>query len=126
MKNSKLIFALSFLFILSFSGIQAQSKSKLTEEQKEAVLTQLKADKERLALTAEQEAPFMGITKKYTTMLKELKESEDDRMGKFQKLKEIQSKKNEEMKALLTESQYATYLEIQKERRSKIKKLRNQ
>ena len=115
MKNSKLIFALSFLFILSFSGIQAQSKSKLTEEHKEAVLTQLKADKERLALTAEQEAPFMGITKKYTTILKELKESEDDRMGKFQKLKEIQSKKNEEMKALLTESQYATYLEIQKE-----------
>ena len=51
MKNSKLVFALSLLFMFSFNGIQAQTKSKLSEEQKEVVVSQLKADKERLALT---------------------------------------------------------------------------
>ena len=126
MKNSKLIFALSLLFTLAFSSIQAQSKPKLSEEQKEAVVAQLKADKDRLALTKGQGEPFTEITKKYLSMMKDLKDSDQSRMEKLKALKEIQSQKNAEMKTLLSETQYATYLEIQKERRSKMKERRNQ
>lgn len=126
MKNSKLVFALCLLLSLSFSGIQAQSKSKLSPEQKEVVIAQLKADKERLALTKEQEAPFMEITKKYLLQMKDLKASDTSRMEKFKAVKDIQGKKNAEMKALLTAPQYATYLDIQKERREKMKERRNQ
>ncbi len=126
MKNSKLVFALSLLLMFCFNSIQAQSKPKLSEEQKEAVVAQLKADKERLALTKEQEAPFMEISKKYLLKMKDLKQSDADRKEKFQALKDLQSQKNEEMKKLLNEKQYATYLEIQKERRAKMKDRRNQ
>lgn len=126
MKNSKLVFALSLLFMFSFNSIQAQSKPKLSDEQKEAVVAQLKADKERLALTKEQEEPFMEISKKYLLQMKDLKQSDENRMEKFKALKEIQSQKNEEMKTLLNESQYVTYLDIQKERRAKLKDRRNQ
>jgi len=126
MKNSKLVFALCLLCTLSFSGIQAQSKPKLSPEQKEAVIAQLKADKEKLALTKEQQEPFMEITKKYMGMMKDLKETEGGRREKFKALKDLNDKKNAEMKTLLTASQYATYLDIQKERREKMKERRNQ
>ena len=126
MKNSKLVFALCVLFTLGFTSIQAQSKPNLTQGQKEVVIALLKADKERLALTKEQEEPFMEITKKYLSMMKELKTSDADRMEKFKALRDLQSQKNEEMKALFTEKQYATYLDIQKERRAKMKERRNQ
>lgn len=107
--------------MLGFSGLQAQTKPKLSDEQKEEVIDQLKADKERLALTKEQEEPFMEITKKYLLQMKDLKESGADRREKFKMLKDLQKQKNGEMKALLNEKQYATYLDIQKERRAKIK-----
>ena len=72
-----------------------------------------------MQLTVQQQESFKEITKKYASLLKELKNSEGSRKEKFQKLKEIQDLKNEEMKTLLTEKQFATYLEIQTERKAK-------
>ena len=125
MKNLKLTFALSLLISLGFNAMQAQSLSNFTDDQKEAVITQLKVDKERLALTPEQEEPFLEISKKYVLKLKDLKDSDEDRKSKFKKLKTIQGQKNEEMKSMLSNQQFITYLEIQSERKAKMKGRRN-
>ena len=119
MKKLQFIFALSLFFTLSSNVLQAQAKPSLAQESKTESIAQLKADKERLQLTVQQQESFKEITKKYASLLKELKNSEGSRKEKFQKLKEIQDLKNEEMKTLLTEKQFATYLEIQTERKVK-------
>ena len=126
MKNLQLIFAISLFFTLSSNVLQAQAKPSLTEEQKSELVAHLKADKERLQLTAAQEKSFKEITKKYASLLKELKDSDGNRKEKFQKLKEIQVLKSEEMKTVLSEKQFATYLEIQSERKAKMRESRKQ
>lgn len=125
MKNSKVTFALSLFLSLCFNAMQAQSVSNFTDDQKEAVISQLKVDKERLALTPEQEGPFIEISKKYALKLKDLKASDENRKDKFKKLKEIQGQKNEDIKSMLSNQQFITYLEIQSERKAKLKERRN-
>ena len=126
MKNSKLTLAVVFFFMISFHFTQAQSKTNITEDQKEAITTQLKSDRERLELTKEQEVTFREITKKYMSMIKELNDSDVGKKDKFKKLRDIQNQKNEEVKVLLSEKQYATYLEIQNEKKARMKARRNQ
>lgn len=118
-------FALSLFLSLWFNAMQAQSVSNFTDDQKEAVISQLKVDKERLALTPEQEGPFIEISKKYALKLKDLKASDENRKYKFKKLKEIQGQKNEDIKSMLSNQQFITYLEIQSERKAKLKERRN-
>jgi hypothetical protein len=54
-----------------------------------------------------------------------LKASDENRKDKFKKLKEIQGQKNEDIKSMLSNQQFITYLEIQSERKAKLKERRN-
>ncbi len=80
--------------------------------------------RDRLNLTENQKPKFIEITKKYTTQLKDLKNSSKSRFSKYRAYKKIQKNRNKEMKDLLTSEQYKVYLEIQKEVQKKLKERR--
>lgn len=116
MKNFKLAFA-AIVFSAFAANAQTQDKPKLTDAQKQEMKAQFKESKERLALTPDQEKSFIAINKKYAPEMKAVKQSETDRKEKHQKMKDLRDRKNDEIKAMLSEKQYQTYLEIQKERK---------
>ena len=120
MKNLRLVVA---ALVISFSATQAkaQDKPKFTPEQKQEMKAQFEESKKRLALTPEQEKSFVEINKKYAPEMKAVKESETDRREKHQKRKDLRERRDAEIKAILSEKQYQTYLEIQKERKQSMK-----
>jgi hypothetical protein len=121
MKNLKLILALTILFTMSANIVTAQATDKKAEMKE-----QMKAAKEKLALTADQEPKFMEISKKYALKMKEIKDGNQGKRDKFKAVKEIQSQKNEEIKMVLSEEQFKTYLQLQEERRAMMKERREE
>ena len=118
MKNFKLAFA-AIVFSAFAANAQTQDKPKLTDAQKQEMKAQFKESKERLALTPDQEKSFIAINKKYAPEMKAVKQSETDRKEKHQKMKDLRDRKNDEIKAMLSEKQYQTYLEIQRKQHRK-------
>ena len=77
-----------------------------------------KGMEERLALTEEQKGPYKEINKKYAEKIKVLRENpEGDKIEKLKVAKSLQIDKDAEIKALLTEQQYTTYMDIRQERK---------
>jgi hypothetical protein len=124
MKKLQSTLALVFFLMIGLTST-AQEKATLSDDKKQEIREQMKMDKERLALTDAQEVTYKEITKKYGAQLKTLRDGSDKKRDKFRKVKEIQEQKNTEMKGLLSEAQYKTYLELQEERRAKMKEMRN-
>lgn len=120
MKNVKMILGTVLLSVLFSNTINAQDLPVLTPEKKVEIKNQMQANKDRLALTPEQQVPFRGIIKLYAEKMRELRKSELTTSEKKIKMQEINAGRDAEMKNLLTVEQYKTYLELQEERRSKI------
>jgi len=110
---------LTMLFI-GLSASYAQDRPNLPEDQKQELVNYQQENRERLKLTAEQEEPFREISTRYFREFRENKKAEIRVTEKFRKVKEIQDRKDAEMKKLLTDEQYATYLVIQQERRDRM------
>lgn len=107
-------FALGFLTLNS----SLQAEVKLTEEQKEEALARFETLQERLSLTDEQSPKVKEINMTYFEELSELRESESSRFLKYRKFKEIDSKRDKAMKAVLSKKQYKVYSDLKKERQS--------
>ena len=122
MKYRKLL--LLFLFVASFTTATAQDRPSMPEDLKQELVNFQQESKERLKLTPEQEEPFREISTRYFREFREVKKSDIRVTEKFRKVKDIQTRKDAEMKALLTEEQYATYLVIQQERRDRMQQKR--
>ena len=120
MKNLKLSLGILLFSILASNTTQAQTAPKSADDKKQEIVNQMQENKARLALTPEQQIPFKNISKKYAEQIKEVRTSSLDRKEKFEKIKEIQTDKNAEMKALLSEAQFKTYLQMQDERKAKM------
>ena len=123
MKNFKLLLA-ALVFSAFTANAQAQERPKRTEEQKKEHQEQRQENKKRLALTPDQESAFEAINKKYGPEMKALKKSESSRDEKFKKMKEMRERKDNEVKGILSETQYQTYVAMQKERKQKMKEKR--
>ncbi|MDC6384101.1 hypothetical protein D2V93_17070 [Flagellimonas taeanensis] len=107
----KIVLALMlFSFALGFSQDDEGTYSKILDKQIEA-----------LQLSGDKKDAFVEISEKYFEKIKATRESEVSRMSKFKELKAIQDSKNKEMEALLTESEFETYKELQKENREMMK-----
>lgn len=122
MKYRKLL--LLFLFVASFTTATAQDRPSMPEDLKQELVNFQQESKERLKLTPEQEEPFREISTRYFREFREVKKSDIRVTEKFRKVKDIQTRKDAEMKALLTEEQYGTYLVIQQERRDRMQQKR--
>lgn len=124
MKKLHLILLAATTFFLAAGNLQAQERKVLSEEEREEIVENAKINLEKLALTDEQKPSYKAINQKYAEKLKTLKLNEEDRRTKLKAAKAIQEEKNAEMKTLLNEAQYKTYLEMQAERRNKLKERR--
>ena len=124
MKTRKTYSFILAFFLMAFVQLNAQVENGVTEEQKQEAIEQYKANAARLALTDGQKEPFKTITKKYAEKLKLVRASDESKVNKMKTVKALQSEKNAEMKVLLTESQFKTYLQIQDENVKKMKEKR--
>ena len=110
----------TLLFTTLSTTVYAQDRPNLPPEQMQELVNYQQENVERLKLTAEQQEPFREISTRYFREFRETKKSDIRVTEKFRKIKENQDKKDAEMKKLLTEEQYATYLVIQQERRDRM------
>jgi hypothetical protein len=114
------------IWITCSVAVWAQDVPGLTEEQKEEMKAQLESDIESLQLREDQLEPFKKSTKLHFQQLMALRDSDKPRRIKFREAKKIKSSRNAEMKELLTEEQYQTFLEIQDRRKQEFKDRKNQ
>lgn len=119
-----LIILIGAIGMLSQSAVAQSQTSRLTEEQKEELIKEMEAYMEEMNLTEDQEEKYKEISLKYLDEFKGLRESNDSKLGKYRKAKDLQEKKNKEMRDLLDDRQYKLYLEKQEERREKMKERR--
>lgn len=76
---------------------------------------------ETLELSGEKKDAFVNISTRYNEKMKAIKSGGGSKMSKFKEFKSLQDQKNNEMKELLSEEEYKTLIELQKENRSMLK-----
>lgn len=121
MKNLKLTAVFSFLFLIASYSVSAQSNARKFDDDK--FEKSLKSDIKKIKLSSAEAASFKEITKKYVIQHDDLMETTASESQRDQKIKEMQEQKNAEMRNVLNEKQYVTYLEIQQEREIALKKI---
>lgn len=99
-------------------GLQAQDRKAISEEQKQEMVENRKADLERLALSDEQKKKYIAVNKKFAAELKEVK-SVTDKAAKREKMESLKTQRDAEIAAMLTPEQQQTYTDIQAERKAK-------
>ncbi len=120
----RIVLTTMLLLIIVSVNSYAQSKAKMTDEQKKEMMDRYDAYKEKLNLTEEQQPEFQKINTEYFVNLAELRESNSPRSVKFQKFRDLTTQKNLKMEKLLTKDQYNIYTEFQKEMRNELIKNR--
>ena len=127
MKSLKIGFFFLATFLIGMSTSFAQAtEASFTEEQKADMAQALESYYAVLALSEEQKGEFEAITKKYGKQMLAVKDSNIGKLQKYRKVKGIRSKKDAEMKKLLSKDQYQVYLDKQAELQKKMKAKRNQ
>jgi hypothetical protein len=122
--KAKIVFAVTLLLmIVSVHGF-AQSKPKMTDEQKKEMMDRYQAYKEKLNLTDEQASEVQKINTEYFEALSDLKNSDASRMEKFRKFRDANSTKDSKMEKVLSKEQYKMYKEFQSEIKKELKQNR--
>ena len=122
MKTIKTFLIMAVIAMVGHTAVAQESK--LTDAQKAQMKAQIETYFEKLDLSEAQKPQFEDITKKYGAQMMDLKESGKGRLAKYKAYKAILENKNEEMHTLLSEEQYAIYLETQEELQQKMKEKR--
>jgi periplasmic protein CpxP/Spy len=125
MKIVKIIISLTLLLLFS-NVIQAQGKPKKSPEERAEKKDEIKQNIEKLQLSKEQETSFLEIFKRYGQKMKELRDNNLDKKEKHNQMKSLTSQKDEEMKKMLSETQFKNYQELEKEHREKRKEKRKE
>lgn len=121
MKKLMTFFAVIALAVVS-TGVCAQSR--MTEEQKAEAKAKYAAYREKLNLSDEQATKVEQINTTYFESLSQLRGSNDRKLAKYKRFKEIQSTKDSEMKKVLNADQFKVYKEFQAEMKEDFKENR--
>ncbi len=116
------IFAILFLTAVNFSFAQSANISDEQKAEMKAVSEEYIA---KLNLTDEQKEQFQAINAKYAEKAFELKNSSGPKFSKMKKAKGIKADKDAEIKAMLTDEQFATYESFKDELAAKQKEILN-
>jgi len=118
--------ALPFFFVLfSLCANETLAQSEpvnFTEEQEANISENVDFFSLSLNLTKVQEKEYEAICRKYAKKLIAVRDSDDAKIWKYRKLKSIQGAQQKDMKQLLSEEQYPTYLKLQEERQEEKRK----
>jgi hypothetical protein len=127
MKKAGLILGIFALFMFAFSSsISAQGKGKGKGMNKEKKMEKrLDEMKERLSLTDTQTDQIEVINKKYVTLVADARAKEyDNEKGKKKAVREIRKAQNDEIVAILDETQQAEWKKMKEEKKEKTKQKR--
>ena len=97
------------------AGLAQAGAIELNETQKEEIEQKIKSAELALSLSEAQKPQFAALSRKYGTKLIEVRDGDLAMLQKARMMKSINNERNAEMKLLLTEAQFATYLKIQEE-----------
>jgi len=120
MKTAKIItkVLLLALLIINISACNTNKKTTATTQPSQEQGRQKGDPFEKLNLTGEQKENFKAIKDKYRKEIRTARESAGgDRSTVRSVIDGIRERENKEVKSILTEKQYAIYLEILQERR---------
>tara|TARA_Y100000815_G_scaffold266110_1_gene283915 strand:+ start:372 stop:740 length:369 start_codon:yes stop_codon:yes gene_type:complete len=105
------------MFICVFSAISQESNNE-----KESVYQEILTDQiEQLSLTGDKKDSFTEISDRYYAQIQEIRKSDDSKMSKFKEFRTLQTKKEDELKDLLTEQEFDKFKELQKKYRVKMR-----
>lgn len=108
-----------FAILMTIAAVsRAQSQSN---EDLKAKMTEYR---EKLNLTEEQSTRVDAINADYMEALSALKSSNEKKLAKYRRFKDIQAKKDKQMKDVLDKEQYKQYQAMQSEMKSEMKKKR--
>tara|TARA_Y100000034_G_C6842855_1_gene381479 strand:+ start:635 stop:997 length:363 start_codon:yes stop_codon:yes gene_type:complete len=109
----KLILGLFLLF-----GAQVFAQGRMSED----VLKKMQEEEiAALALNEEQIPDYKEINKNFMEGLKDLRNSGDNRSKRFEQMRKLSEKRDEDLKELLTEDQFKKYTKMQEERREQMR-----
>lgn len=114
MKTS-LKFLVIFTFFLFNTTSSIAQDNQLSPKQNEMMKTQIEIYFDKLELTDEQKPKFEAIIKRYALQFVQLKESNEGRLSKYKTYKTLNENRIEDMKAILSKSQFEDYLVLQKQ-----------
>jgi hypothetical protein len=112
MKNLKITILLSFLLMIT--SVNAQSNLSRFDEA--AFQKEIKNDLKKMSLSSSQEASYKSILKKYFEQYQDFRDTEATSKQRDEKYKELEIQKDVEIKNLLKEEQYNSYIKIKEER----------
>lgn len=113
------MFFLTAIFLLVFTSVHSQKKEIPAAEERSAKLTEWM--KTNLQLTDEQVPKVHDINLKYANKMDDLQGSSMDKRDKMMAMKNEDKSKDQELKQVLTNSQYQTYLAKKDEIKKKFK-----
>ena len=111
-------FAAAWLLASTLSltaGLAQAGAIELNQTQKEEIEQKIKSAEVALNLSEAQKPQFAALSRKYGTKLIEVRDGDLAMLQKARMMKSINNERNAQMKLLLTEAQFATYLKIQEE-----------
>ncbi|PCE63712.1 hypothetical protein B7P33_10575 [Sediminicola luteus] len=120
MKSMKKHLILVLVLSISVFGL---AQDKLKPKQKEAAKENLKQFMSDLNLSEDQKESYLAISKKYGEQLKSLKDSDAPKQEKLKEAQHIKTAKDTEMKNLLSDAQYQTYLKHKEDMREVLKEM---
>jgi len=113
----KRIIVMLLALVPLFAFAQKGQSKKSVDERVEAQTERMAKD---LQLSEEQKAQVTAINKKYADQAKELKaEKQAEQQVRREEAKQIADAREEELKAVLTEAQYAQHLEMKADKQEK-------
>lgn len=121
MKTLRICFTIAVVGIMA---INVSAQQRMSEEQKQEMRERYNQYRTKLNLTKDQETQVEEINKKFFEGLSQIRESSDRRLGKYKMYKSLQADRDRDMKVVLTNEQYKTYQEFQKEMREEFRENR--
>jgi hypothetical protein len=103
---------LTTILLLAAFSVHSQEKSDLARKMTDKMKT-------ALSLTDEQYPKVLAANEQFAAQMAALKDGGGSRLSKLKKLKAMDSERDKALKTVLTEAQYATFVEQKKENRTK-------
>jgi Spy/CpxP family protein refolding chaperone len=118
----KKLLMIVWLMIMGCASVYCQSR--MTDEEKEEIVARYQAYMDELNLTEEQKPKVEEINTAYFQGLSDMKNTDASRLEKYKTFKALSTKRDDEMKKVLTKEQYTVYKENQQEQRKNLKERR--
>lgn len=112
----------ALVFLFSCTMVMAQHEEKAHADKKEKMNKEMEYLMGDLNLDDTQKADFVALNDKYKTKIKAVKDSDADKETKKTEIMALKEEHHNQVKALLSEEQYAQYKMYKKKKKEKMKK----